>query len=66
MLFHIPSLIEFCSRSFTLCPGDVILTGTPWGCGAFAAPERYLRPGDCIEVSVEGIGSLCNEVRDAG
>lgn len=62
MLFGVAELIEFCSRNFTLEPGDVILTGTPWGCGEFMDPPRSLRPGDEVEVAIEGIGSLRNPV----
>jgi len=66
MLFGVAELIEFCSRSFTLEPGDVILTGTPWGCGEFMDPQRSLHPGDVVEVEIEGIGSLRNPVVAAG
>ena len=62
MIFGVAELIAFCSRSFALLPGDVLLTGTPWGCGAFADPPRYLRAGDVVEVEVEGIGTLSNPV----
>ncbi len=62
MLFGVAELIEFCSRSFTLEPGDLLLTGTPWGCGEFMAPPRSLAPGDEVVVSVEGIGELRNPV----
>ncbi|HEX7297573.1 MAG TPA: fumarylacetoacetate hydrolase family protein [Solirubrobacteraceae bacterium] len=63
MLFGIAELIAFCSHSFTLEPGDVILTGTPWGCGAFMDPPRYLAAGDVVETEVEGIGVLRNPVK---
>lgn len=53
--FGIPELIAFASRLMTLQPGDVIATGTPVGIGA-------MRPGDQVEVRVEGIGSLTNPV----
>ena len=66
MLFGVAQLIEFCSRSFTLEPGDVILTGTPWGCGEFMEPRRSLHPGDRVEVSIEGIGSMTNPVVASG
>jgi 2-keto-4-pentenoate hydratase/2-oxohepta-3-ene-1,7-dioic acid hydratase in catechol pathway len=66
MLFGVAELIEFCSRSFTLEPRDVLLTGTPWGCGEFMDPPRSLHPGDVVEVSIEGIGSLRNPVVAAG
>jgi 5-carboxymethyl-2-hydroxymuconate isomerase len=62
MIFNVAELIAFCSRSFTLDPGDVILTGTPWGCGEFMKPPRHLRPGDVVEVEIEGIGKLANAV----
>lgn len=65
MLFGVAELIEFCSRSFTLEPGDVILTGTPWGCGEFMDPRRSLHPGDEVEVTIERIGALRNPVVDA-
>ncbi|MEV4094382.1 fumarylacetoacetate hydrolase family protein [Streptosporangium saharense] len=62
MLFGVAELLSHCSRAFTLEPGDVVLTGTPWGCGEFMTPRRSLRPGDVVEVSVEGIGTLRNPV----
>ncbi|MFI7538471.1 fumarylacetoacetate hydrolase family protein [Streptosporangium sp. NPDC049376] len=62
MLFGVAELLAYCSRAFTLEPGDVVLTGTPWGCGEFMTPRRSLRPGDVVEVSVEGVGSLRNPV----
>jgi 5-carboxymethyl-2-hydroxymuconate isomerase len=62
MIFGVPELLAFCSRSFTLEPGDVVLTGTPDGCGEFMDPRRSLAPGDVVEVSIEGIGALRNEV----
>jgi 5-carboxymethyl-2-hydroxymuconate isomerase len=63
MVFGVAELISFCSRSFTLRPGDVLLTGTPWGCGAFMDPPRYLADGDVVETEVEGLGVLRNPVR---
>ncbi len=62
MVFGVAELLAYCSRSFTLEPGDVLLTGTPWGCGEFMTPRRSLRPGDVVEVEVEGIGTLSNPV----
>ena len=62
MLFPIAELLAFCSRSFTLDVGDVVLTGTPWGCGEFMNPKRHLRPGDTVACEVEGIGVLTNPV----
>jgi 2-keto-4-pentenoate hydratase/2-oxohepta-3-ene-1,7-dioic acid hydratase in catechol pathway len=62
MLFGVAELISFCSHSFTLEPGDVLLTGTPWGCGAFMDPPRFLQPGDVLETEIDGIGTLENPV----
>jgi 5-carboxymethyl-2-hydroxymuconate isomerase len=65
MVFGVAELLAFCSRSFTLEPGDLLLTGTPWGCGEFMSPPRSLQPGDVVEVEVEGIGTLRNPVVEA-
>jgi 5-carboxymethyl-2-hydroxymuconate isomerase len=65
MVFGVAELISFCSHSFTLEPGDVLLTGTPWGCGEFMDPKRSLSPGDVVECEIEGIGTLRNPVADA-
>jgi 5-carboxymethyl-2-hydroxymuconate isomerase len=62
MLFGVRELIAFCSRSFTLLPGDVLLTGTPWGCGAFMDPPRFLASGDIVETEIDGLGTLRNPV----
>ena len=62
MVFGVAELISFCSHSFTLEPGDVVLTGTPWGCGEFMDPIRSLAAGDVVEVEVEGIGTVANTV----
>lgn len=62
MLFGVGDLIEYLSRYFTLQPGDVILTGTPSGCGGFMSPPRYLGIGDVVTIRVEGIGTLENSV----
>ena len=64
MLFPIPYLITYLSTFCTLEPGDVIFSGTPSGAGARFDPPRYLRPGDCVEVEVSGIGTLRNRVID--
>lgn len=62
MIFGVPELLSFCSQCFTLEPGDVVLTGTPDGCGEFMDPPRSLAPGDVVEASIQGIGALRNEV----
>ena len=62
MLFGVAELLSFCSDAFTLEPGDVLMTGTPWGCGEFMDPKRGLGDGDVVEAEVEGIGVLRNPV----
>jgi 2-keto-4-pentenoate hydratase/2-oxohepta-3-ene-1,7-dioic acid hydratase in catechol pathway len=64
MLFNIPKQINYISTFTTLMPGDIIITGTPTGAGARFDPPKFLKPGDKIEVSVEGVGSLINTVED--
>lgn len=63
MIFKVPYLVSFLSQHFTLFPGDVILTGTPHGVGAFRDPPVYLNDGDEIVVEIEGIGRLVNTCR---
>jgi 2-keto-4-pentenoate hydratase/2-oxohepta-3-ene-1,7-dioic acid hydratase in catechol pathway len=62
MIFPIPRLINYASTIFTLVPGDVIVTGTPAGVGWSKKPPRFMKPGDVVEVEVEGIGVLRNPV----
>ena len=62
MVFGVAELVSFISQTITLSPGDVISTGTPPGVGAARKPPRYLRAGDLVTVSVEGIGDLTNPV----
>ncbi len=60
MIFGVADLVEFLSRSFTLLPGDIILTGTPAGVGIFRDPPLLLQDGDVVEVEIEHIGTLVN------
>jgi 2-keto-4-pentenoate hydratase/2-oxohepta-3-ene-1,7-dioic acid hydratase in catechol pathway len=62
LIFSIVELILYCSGGMTLEPGDVIATGTPGGVGDSRKPPRYLRDGDVVEVSVDGVGTLRNPV----
>ena len=64
MIFGFRYLIAYISTFTTLVPGDVIVTGTPTGAGARFDPPKFLVPGDVIEVSAEGIGTLRNGVVD--
>jgi 5-carboxymethyl-2-hydroxymuconate isomerase len=63
MIFKIPQLIAYCSRSFTLEPGDMILTGTPPGVGEGMDPKTYLKDGDEVVIKITGIGELRNTCR---
>jgi 2-keto-4-pentenoate hydratase/2-oxohepta-3-ene-1,7-dioic acid hydratase in catechol pathway len=62
LIFGVPALIEFLSQSMTLEPGDVIATGTPSGVGFARKPPVFLKPGDQMEVLIEGMGGLGNPV----
>lgn len=62
LVFDIPTLVATVSEFTTLLPGDVILTGTPGGVGFRRDPQVFLRPGDKVAVSIEGIGRLENTV----
>ena len=62
LIHTVPKLIAFCSRAFTLEPGDIITTGTPGGVGVYREPPVFLKPGDEIVVAIEGIGRLTNRV----
>jgi 2-keto-4-pentenoate hydratase/2-oxohepta-3-ene-1,7-dioic acid hydratase in catechol pathway len=62
MIFGVAEIISFLSRACTLEPGDLILTGTPWGVGGFRDPPVFLQPGDRVEVEVEGVGVLANDL----
>ena len=62
MIFPVAELIAFLSGSTTLEPGTVILTGTPSGVGMGSDPPRWLRSGDEVRITIEGIGTLTNPV----
>ena len=62
MLVDVPSAVEFFSSFTTLRPGDVIATGTPGGVGFARKPPVWLQPGDVIEITIEGIGTIRNRV----
>jgi 2-keto-4-pentenoate hydratase/2-oxohepta-3-ene-1,7-dioic acid hydratase in catechol pathway len=62
MIVDVPSAIEFFSSFTRLRPGDVIATGTPGGVGFARTPPVWLQPGDVIEVTIEGVGSIRNRV----
>ncbi|MDI2589688.1 fumarylacetoacetate hydrolase family protein [Psychrobacillus sp. NEAU-3TGS] len=61
MVYSVEQIIEEISKSVTLEPGDVILTGTPAGVGKGFNPPKFLNSGDIVKVSIEGIGTLVNK-----
>jgi 2-keto-4-pentenoate hydratase/2-oxohepta-3-ene-1,7-dioic acid hydratase in catechol pathway len=63
MIFGVADIISFVSRTATLEPGDLILTGTPAGVGVFRNPPVGLKEGDEVTVEIERIGTLTNRVR---
>jgi 2-keto-4-pentenoate hydratase/2-oxohepta-3-ene-1,7-dioic acid hydratase in catechol pathway len=62
LCFDVPAIIEYLSSFTTLEPGDIIATGTPAGVGYARKPQRWLQPGDRIEVAASGIGVLGHTV----
>lgn len=62
LIFRIDFLISHLSQFVTLKPGDLIFTGTPAGVGAGRKPPLFLKPGDQIEIEIEGIGKLANQI----
>jgi 2-keto-4-pentenoate hydratase/2-oxohepta-3-ene-1,7-dioic acid hydratase in catechol pathway len=64
MIFDVPTVVAFASRTITLEPGDIIATGTPAGVGHFHDPPRYVTGGDRLRCEIEGIGVLENAIVD--
>lgn len=62
LIFDVPELIRTISAGISLIPGDIIATGTPAGVGIGFDPPRLLQPGDIVESSVSGIGTLRNVI----
>lgn len=60
LIFNVPYLLSFLSRTMTLEPGDIVSTGTPPGVGMGRTPQVWLKPGDVTEATIEGIGTLRN------
>ena len=62
LVFKIPFLVSYLSHFMTLLPGDIISTGTPSGVGLGLDPPRYLKPGDRVELGIDGLGSSAQSV----
>ncbi|WP_283644624.1 fumarylacetoacetate hydrolase family protein [Marinovum algicola] len=61
MIFSVREIVSYMSQFMKLQPGDIIATGTPAGVGMGMSPQRFLRPGDVMEVTVAGLGSQRQE-----
>lgn len=66
LIFDVATLVSTISEAMTLLPGDLIVTGTPSGIGHSRTPKLYMKPGDTVEVEIEGIGVLRNGIVDEG
>lgn len=66
LIFNIPFLVSYLSQFMTLLPGDMITTGTPAGVGLGMKPPVYLKPGDVVELGIEGLGQSRQEVKAYG
>ena len=58
LIFSVPELVSYLSGILPLLPGDLIFTGTPAGVGYAHKPPRYLKPGETLSTSIEGIGTM--------
>ena len=56
MIFDVPTLVSYLSEFMTLLPGDIVSTGTPAGVGLGMKPPQYLKPGDVVELGIDGLG----------
>jgi 2-keto-4-pentenoate hydratase/2-oxohepta-3-ene-1,7-dioic acid hydratase in catechol pathway len=65
MVFGVAEIVSFVSEAITLEPGDLILTGTPAGVGAFRKPAVWLEAGDEIMIEIETVGAITNPVTSA-
>ena len=64
MVYGVGFLVSYLSQFFTLLPGDIIMTGTPPGVGLGMKPPRFLKPGDLVELGIDGLGQQRQEVID--
>lgn len=62
-IFRIPHLVSYMSQFMTLLPGDVVSTGSPAGVGYGLTPPVYLKPGDVLELGIDGLGTSKQRVK---
>ncbi len=65
LIFSVAKVIAYCSSFTQLAPGDVIATGTPSGVGYRRTPPLFMKPGDVVEVEIDGVGVLTNPIAEA-
>jgi 2-keto-4-pentenoate hydratase/2-oxohepta-3-ene-1,7-dioic acid hydratase in catechol pathway len=65
MIFGVAEIISFVSEAITLEPGDLVITGTPAGVGAFRTPPVWLQAGDEIRIEIDTVGAITNPVVSA-
>lgn len=63
LIFGVPELVSYISQFMTLLPGDIISTGTPGGVGLGLHPPLYLKPGDIMELGIDGLGNAKQRVK---
>jgi acylpyruvate hydrolase len=64
MLFSVPEVLVYLTSAITLCPGDIVVMGTPEGVGMARTPPLWMKHGDVVEVEIDAIGTLVNPVED--
>jgi 2-keto-4-pentenoate hydratase/2-oxohepta-3-ene-1,7-dioic acid hydratase in catechol pathway len=62
MIFSVREIVSYISQFMLLRAGDIIATGTPSGVGMGMKPQRFLKPGDVMELAIEGLGTQRQEV----
>ena len=62
LIFKVPDLLAYISKTCTLMPGDILSTGTPGGVGVFRDPQVFLKAGDLVEIEIDKLGRLRNRV----
>lgn len=64
LIFDVPAMVAYMSTFTELVPGDVVVTGTPSGVGAYRKPPVWMKGGDTVEVDIPGVGVLRNPIVD--
>jgi 2-keto-4-pentenoate hydratase/2-oxohepta-3-ene-1,7-dioic acid hydratase in catechol pathway len=62
LIFKVHDLLAYISKTCTLMPGDILITGTPGGVGVFRNPQVFLKAGDLVEIEIDRLGRLQNRV----